>query len=110
MTGFINSLSSESTEVAINQLLTHLPLLKPGNVECKQRYLSVLPELISHCVTTGQYTEQTQQLLSYTLIHPAITSQDRRTLTQWLRQLEDIISNTQPVHNVEEYTSNIPFR
>ncbi|XP_011496373.1 PREDICTED: protein Smaug homolog 1 [Ceratosolen solmsi marchali] len=107
---FINSLLLETTEVAINQLLTHLPLLRPGNVECKQCYLLAIPELISHCITTGQYTEQTQQLLSYTLIHPAITSQDRRALTQWLRQLEDRISNVQPVHNLEEYANNTSIR
>ncbi|KOC60335.1 Protein Smaug like protein 1 [Habropoda laboriosa] len=102
---FINSLLSESTEVAINQLLTHLPLLRPGNVECKQCYLVAIPELVSHCVTTGQYTEQTQQLLSYCLIHPAITSQDRRSLTQWLRHLEERISGTPPIHSLEEYTN-----
>ncbi|XP_043524810.1 protein Smaug homolog 1 [Frieseomelitta varia] len=102
---FINSLLSESTEVAINQLLTHLPLLKPGNIECKQCYLVAIPELVSHCVTTGQYTEQTQQLLSYCLIHPAITSQDRRSLTQWLRHLEERISGTPPIHSLEEYTN-----
>lgn len=96
---------SESTEVAINQLLTHLPLLKPGNIECKQCYLVAIPELVSHCVTTGQYTEQTQQLLSYCLIHPAITSQDRRSLTQWLRHLEERISGTPPIHSLEEYTN-----
>lgn len=109
-TVYINSLLSETTEVAINQLLTHLPLLRPGNVECKQCYLLVIPELISHCLTTRQYTEQTQQLLSYTLIHPAITSQDRRTLTQWLRQVEDRISNPQPIPNVEDYSNNTPIR
>ncbi|XP_076661688.1 sterile alpha motif domain containing protein 4 smaug [Halictus rubicundus] len=103
---FINSLLSESTEVAINQLLTHLPLLRPGNVECKQCYLVAIPELVSHCVTTGQYTEQIQQLLSYTLIHPAITSQDRRSLTQWLRHLEERISGTPPIHSLEEYTNS----
>lgn len=102
---FINSLLSESTEVAINQLLTHLPLLRPGNIECKQCYLVAIPELVSHCVTTGQYTEQTQQLLSYTLIHPAITSQDRRSLTQWLRHLEERISGTPSIHSLEEYTN-----
>ncbi|KOX80869.1 Protein Smaug like protein 1 [Melipona quadrifasciata] len=102
---FINSLLSESTEVAINQLLTHLPLLKPGNIECKQCYLVAIPELVSHCVTTGQHTEQTQQLLSYCLIHPAITSQDRRSLTQWLRHLEERISGTPPIHSLEEYTN-----
>ncbi|XP_001602138.1 protein Smaug homolog 1 [Nasonia vitripennis] len=107
---FINSLLSETTEVAINQLLTHLPLLRPGNVECKQCYLLVIPELISHCLTTRQYTEQTQQLLSYTLIHPAITSQDRRTLTQWLRQVEDRISNPPSIPNVEDYSNNTPLR
>lgn len=102
---FINSLISESTEVAINQLLTHLPLLRPGNVECKQCYLVAIPELVSHCITTGQYTEQTQQLLSYSLIHPAITSQDRRTLSHWLRHLEERISGTPLIRNLEEYTN-----
>ncbi|KAK0086293.1 hypothetical protein PV325_001840 [Microctonus aethiopoides] len=102
---FITSLLTESTDVAINQLLSHLPLLRPGNVECKQCYLVAIPELVSHCVSTGQYTEQTQQLLSYTLIHPAITSQDRRSLTQWLRHLEERISCTPPIHSLEEYTN-----
>ncbi|XP_014208090.1 protein Smaug homolog 1 [Copidosoma floridanum] len=107
---YINSLLSETTEVAINQLLTHLPLLRPGNVECKQSYLMVIPELINHCVSTGQYTEQTQQLLSYTLIHPAITSQDRRSLSQWLGQLEERISNTPIQSSTEDYSNNTPLR
>lgn len=100
---------SESTEIAINQLLTHLPLLRPGNIECKQSYLQAIPELVSHCVSTGQFTEQTQQLLSYTLIHPAITNQDRRSLTQWLRHLEDRISGTPPITGLEDYP-NTPIR
>ncbi|XP_011639003.1 protein Smaug homolog 1 [Pogonomyrmex barbatus] len=100
---YINSLMSESTEVAIHQLLTHLPLLRPGNLECKRSYLIAIPELVSHCVSTGQFTEQTQQLLSYTLIHPAITNQDRRNFTQWLRHLEDRISSTPPISGLEEY-------
>ncbi|KAH0949879.1 hypothetical protein HN011_002002 [Eciton burchellii] len=102
-TAYINSLLSESTEVALHQLLIHLPLLRPGNIECKQTYLMVIPELVSHCVTTGQYTEQTQQLLSYTLIHPAVTSHDRRILAQWLKHLEDRISGTPPVSGLEDY-------
>ncbi|KYN28901.1 PREDICTED: protein Smaug homolog 1 [Trachymyrmex cornetzi] len=102
---YINSLSAESTEIAINQLLTHLPLLKPGNVECKKSYLVAIPELVNHCVSTGQYTEQTQQLLSYTLIHPAINGQDRRLLTQWLRDLEDRISSTPPITGFEDYSN-----
>lgn len=96
---------SETTEVAVNQLLAHLLLLKPGNIECKQCYLVAIPELVSHCVTTGQFTEETQQLLSYTLIHPAITIQDRRSLSQWLKHLEERISGTPSIHGLEEYTN-----
>ncbi|KAL0127172.1 hypothetical protein PUN28_005451 [Cardiocondyla obscurior] len=103
---YINSLTSESTEIAINQLLTHLPLLKPGNVECKKSYLVAIPELVNHCVSTGQYAEKTQQLLSYTLIHPAITTQDRRLLSQWLHTLEDRISSTPPVTNFDDYSNS----
>lgn len=106
---FINSLLSESTEVAINQLLTHLPLLRPSNVECKQCYLAAIPELVNQCSKSGLYIEQAQQLLGYTLIHPAITSQDRRSLTQWLRHIEERISSAPPIHSLEEYT-NAPIR
>ncbi|XP_071632652.1 protein Smaug homolog 1 [Temnothorax longispinosus] len=106
---YINSLSTESTEIAINQLLSHLPLLRPGNVECKNSYLVAIPDIVNHCVSTGQYTEKTQQLLSYTLIHPAITNQDRRLLTQWLKDLEERISNTPPISSFEDYP-NTPMR
>ncbi|XP_011868498.1 PREDICTED: protein Smaug homolog 1 [Vollenhovia emeryi] len=104
---YINSLSSESTETAITELLTHLPLLKAGNLECKNSYLVAIPELVSHCVSTGQYTEKTQQLLSYTLIHPAIDNQDRRLLTQWLKDLEERISNTPPGSGYEDPNTSI---
>ncbi|XP_032688723.1 protein Smaug homolog 1 isoform X2 [Odontomachus brunneus] len=103
---FVVGLMSESTEIAIHELLMHLPLLKAGNSECKEAYLSAIPELVNHCVSTGQYTHEAQQLLSYTLIHPAITCQDRRSLSQWLRHLEDRISNTPTLPNMEEYIMN----
>lgn len=96
---------SETTKVAIHELLVHLPLLKAGNRECKLAYLNAIPELVNHCVNTGQYTYQAQQLLSYTLIHPAISCHDRRSLSQWLRHLEDRISNTPTLPNMEEYNA-----
>ncbi|EFN70949.1 Sterile alpha motif domain-containing protein 4B [Camponotus floridanus] len=106
---YITSLMSESTEIAVNQVLTHIPLLRPENIECKQSYLQAIPELVNHCVSTGQFTEQTQQLLSYTLIHPAMTIQDRRSLAQWLRHLEERISGTPPITGLEDYP-NTPSR
>ncbi|XP_015120993.1 protein Smaug homolog 1 isoform X1 [Diachasma alloeum] len=106
---FINSLLSEPTDVAISQLLTHLPLLRPGNVECKRVYLVVIPELLSHALQTPLYTEQTQQLLSYTLIHPAITNQERRSLSQLMKHLQERISCSPAIHSLDEYT-NTPIR
>lgn len=93
----------ERTDIAVAQLLEHLLLLRPGNTECKQIYLVAIPELVNHCLTTGECMEQTQQLLSYTLIHPAITAHDRRELSQWLRQLEDRISAMPPAPGLEDY-------
>ncbi|XP_011148938.1 protein Smaug homolog 1 isoform X1 [Harpegnathos saltator] len=103
---FISGLMTESTEVAIRELLVHLPLLKPGNIDCKEAYLAAIPELINHCVSTGQFTHQVQQLLSYTLIHPAVTCQDRRALGHWLHNLEDRIRNTPTIQSMEEYANH----
>ncbi|XP_029159867.1 protein Smaug [Nylanderia fulva] len=106
---YISALMSESTEIAVKQLLMHLPLLKPGNTECKRFYLLAIPDLVSHCVSTGQFIDQTQQLLSYILIHPAITGPDRRSLTQWLKHLEERISNPPSVTGLEDYP-NTPIK
>lgn len=62
----------------LNKLVTHLPLLKPGNDKAKDLYLRCVPHLVRHCVDVSQYTEECQILLSYLLIHPAINNSDRR--------------------------------
>ncbi|XP_067011655.2 protein Smaug homolog 1 [Anabrus simplex] len=91
--GFVGSLLAESKETALGQLLLHLPLLRPGNVEAKTRYLAVIHKVLSHSVETNSHIEEARQLLSYSLIHPAISNEDRRSLTQWLRHLEERITN-----------------
>ncbi|KAG8198167.1 hypothetical protein JTE90_006917 [Oedothorax gibbosus] len=91
--GYINALSTESKETAVSQLLSHLPLLRPGNREAKDSYLALIPKILAHSIRHGVHIEESRQLLSYSLIHPAISSDDRLTLTQWLRQLEERIHN-----------------
>ncbi|XP_069690161.1 protein Smaug homolog 1 isoform X2 [Periplaneta americana] len=90
--GFVSSLPAES-DVAIAQLLLHVPLLRPGNNETKARYVSVIHKVLSHTVETGAHIDKARQLLSYSLIHPAFSSEDRRSLTYWLRLLEARITN-----------------
>jgi len=75
--GFISSLPAES-DAAIAQLLLHVPLLRPGNNETKARYVTVIHKVLSHTVETGAHIDKARQLLSYSLIHPAFSGEDRR--------------------------------
>lgn len=84
---FVKSLSKEPREIAINQLLQLLPLLSPGNEEAKAQYLSLIPILLTHSLHTGTCMEECRQLLSYSLIHPALSSIDRNSLNLWIHHL-----------------------
>ncbi|KAK3907985.1 Protein Smaug-like protein 1 [Frankliniella fusca] len=91
--GFVSSLLTESAEIAMSQLLQHLPLLRPGNNEARSRYIAVIPRVLSHATETGSHLEEARQLLSYSLIHPALTNDDKRTLNPWLKMMEERITN-----------------
>lgn len=67
-----------SKEDILNDILIHLPLLKPGNDDAKSIYLALVPFAIDDSVRQIVPTESVQQILSYLLIHPAITNEDRR--------------------------------
>lgn len=73
----------------ISLLLTHLPLLKPGNIEAKVEYMKLLPKILAHSIEHNQHIEESRQLLSYALIHPATSLEDRSALAMWLNHLED---------------------
>ncbi|XP_075049125.1 protein Smaug homolog 1 isoform X2 [Mixophyes fleayi] len=85
----INQWQQESKDTVISQLLTHLPLLKPGNIDAKMEYMKLLPKLLAHSIEHNQHIEESRQLLSYALIHPATSLDDRSALAMWLNHLED---------------------
>ena len=64
-------------------------MLKPGNTVAKMEYLKLIPKILGHSIENSCHIEESRQLLSYSLIHPAITSEERAQLTLWLSQLED---------------------
>lgn len=88
-TGIINQWQQESKDKVISLLLTHLPLLKPGNIEAKVEYMKLLPKILAHSIEHNQHIEESRQLLSYALIHPATSLEDRSALAMWLNHLED---------------------
>ena len=93
-----------SKETAMTHLLTCLPLLRQGNTEAKAEYLKIIPKILAHSIENGCHIEESRQLLSYSLIHPAINSEERSQFTMWLGHLEERF--TQGVYTPAGVTSN----
>lgn len=70
--------SNRDGPLPVTPLLNHLLLLRPGNVEAKSCYLALIPRVLGAAVNTGTNIESARQLLSYSLIHPAIGTDDRK--------------------------------
>ncbi|KAL0969857.1 hypothetical protein UPYG_G00233290 [Umbra pygmaea] len=87
--GVISQWQGEPKERVISLVLSHLPLLKPGNVDAKGEYMRLLPRILAHTIEHGRHLEESRQLLSYALIHPATSLDDRAALALWLNHLEE---------------------
>ncbi|XP_028513844.1 protein Smaug homolog 1 [Exaiptasia diaphana] len=85
---FLNSLCKERKDVAVQQLLKHLPLLAPGNDEARYEYLQLLPKILTHSVQNHVHQDECMQLLSLALVHPAFPPEERNSLLCWLSHLE----------------------
>ncbi|KAG5285236.1 hypothetical protein AALO_G00001070 [Alosa alosa] len=85
----ISQWQGETKERVISLVLSHLPLLKPGNAEAKGEYMRLLPKILAHTIEHGRHLEESRQLLSYALIHPATSLEDRSALALWLNHLEE---------------------
>ncbi|XP_041353331.1 protein Smaug homolog 1-like isoform X2 [Gigantopelta aegis] len=85
----ISQLCGEYKDKAILHLLNYLPLLQSGNTLAKKEYLTVIPKVLSHAIESGVNIEESRQLLSYSLIHPAITTEERSQFRMWLGYLEE---------------------
>ncbi|XP_044523356.1 protein Smaug homolog 2 isoform X3 [Gracilinanus agilis] len=85
----INQWQQESKEKVVSLLLSHLPLLQPGNTEAKSEYMKLLQKVLAYSIENNAFIEESRQLLSYALIHPATTLEDRNSLALWLSHLEE---------------------
>ncbi|KAJ2951514.1 hypothetical protein O0L34_g13664 [Tuta absoluta] len=66
----------------LRQLLTLLPLMRTDNERAKDVYVSAAPALVQRCVDAPRRVSAApdlcRQLLSYLLVHPALTHDDQR--------------------------------
>lgn len=103
---FVAGLCGEDKGKVILQLLQLLPLLQAGNEKAKAEYLKLIPDVLSHTIENGVNIEESRQLLSYSLIHPAITQEERSKFRMWLGYLEERftynISHTRPLGNGQD--------
>ncbi|KAJ8719297.1 hypothetical protein PYW08_011472 [Mythimna loreyi] len=80
----------------LHRLLGLLPLLRMDNERCKDVYVAAAPALVQRCVDAPRRAsvvpELCRQLLSYLLVHPALSHQDQGILKEWLKYLENHIS------------------
>ena len=103
VSAYISNLCAESKAEAVSCLLSCLPLLQAGNVEAKEQYLKIIPKILAHSLEKGCHIEESRQLLSYTLIHPAISADERTQLKLWQRYLEECYA---PVIPHQQWTSD----
>ncbi|XP_062409072.1 protein Smaug homolog 2 isoform X2 [Sardina pilchardus] len=92
----VSQWQQEPKEKAVSLLLSHLPLLQPRNSEAKCEYMKLLQKVLSHTIESSLFVEESRQLLSYALIHPATTLDDRTSLAMWLNHLEEHLSARPP--------------
>ncbi|XP_046719405.1 protein Smaug homolog 2 isoform X1 [Silurus meridionalis] len=92
----VSQWQQEPKEKVVSLLLSHLPLLQPRNSEVKCEYMKLLQQVLSHTIESSLFVEESRQLLSYALIHPATTLDDRTNLALWLNHLEEHLSARPP--------------
>uniref|UniRef100_A0A8B9ZEJ1 SAM domain-containing protein n=1 Tax=Anas platyrhynchos TaxID=8839 RepID=A0A8B9ZEJ1_ANAPL len=92
----ISQWPQEPAEAAVALLLAHLPLLQPGNAAAKAEYMKRLQKVLAYAIESNRCVEESRQLLSYALIHPATTLDDRSALALWLGHLEERLAGAPP--------------
>ena len=70
------------------QLLSLLPLLRPGNTEAAMIFTEIIPQCVNVCLEQSKNLEESRQLISYALIHPALSSDQRSCLSSLLLILD----------------------
>jgi hypothetical protein len=98
---FVNTIGCSSDgdrqlTAAVHALLQCLPLLRTGNAPAKAAYLRVIPSVLSRAADTRRHLADCQQILSYALIHPAISADELTTLSAWQSRLLEESSRSPP--------------
>lgn len=85
---FIRGLMSERLHVALTGLLMHLPLLRPGNKDTAECYLTVIRKVLTEVMSPPfKIYNDCVEIMSYVLVHPAFDKEDKKSFKQLLKQM-----------------------
>lgn len=90
----------EQPQVALSLLLSHLPLLKPGNKESAKCYLKVIKQILFQFITPPlKIYNECVEIMSYVYIHPAFSNEDKKSFRNLLKQVLSKVSPDNFVHS-----------
>ncbi|KAK9753317.1 SAM domain (Sterile alpha motif) [Popillia japonica] len=97
---FISNLLSERRQVVLSSLLTHLPLLKPGNKEVADCYLNIIKTVLTEFITPPfKIYNECVEIMSYVFVHPAFDKEDKKSFRQLLRHVLNRVSPENFIHS-----------
>lgn len=96
---FISRLMSERPQIAVASLLAHLPLLRPGNKETAETYLTTIRRVLSEFITPYKIYNECVEIMSYVFVHPAFDKEDKKTFKQLLKQIVNRVSPENFIHS-----------
>ena len=71
----------ENDKCVVSKLINGLLLLRSGNEEAKNQYMKAIPNILGKTSESSIQVEETSPLLSYSLIHPALSANDKAQVT-----------------------------
>ncbi|CAH1993604.1 unnamed protein product [Acanthoscelides obtectus] len=84
-TNFLSSCLAKSPQLALSLILTHLPLLRPGNKEAADCYLKIITHLMTESLSS--VGNEFVDIFSYLFIHPAFTEENKKSSKDMLKQM-----------------------
>ncbi|KAL3265701.1 hypothetical protein HHI36_009904 [Cryptolaemus montrouzieri] len=97
---YIANILSEHPQNALSLLLTHLPLLRPGNKETANCYLSTIKKVLSEFITPPyRIYNECVEIMSYVFVHPAFDRNDKKMFKHLLKQVLNKVSPETFLHS-----------
>ncbi|KAJ8922856.1 hypothetical protein NQ315_007891 [Exocentrus adspersus] len=104
---FISNFLTESPQVALSLILTHLPLLKPSNRGAARCYLKTIKQVLTEFITPPlKIYNECIEIMSYVYIHPAFTSDDKKSFKHLLKQVLNKVTPQNFIHSPANESSD----